>query len=621
MKRLVFLSILVCNSLTALIARKDVPESDCWNISSIYATPDDWHAEYLSLTTSKIAPFFPQISLNKGKLAESSDNLLETLMQSQKVMRKLDKLLQYSHRVRDVDVADPQSAAMASQCDEMARNFVQEASWIEPELFTLSDERFNEYINDPKLHEHKIYLQQLLSKKPHTRSAQEEEILAQAISVLETPHKTFAAFNGADVRFGTALDSNNNPHEVTHASAQKFGQSQDRVLRKNAFFANINAYKEHENTLTENYAGIVKSHRFVAQARHYNSCLEAALKPNDIDVSVYHQLIRAVHSRIDLQHRYVSLRKRVLGLDSLHLYDLGAPLHNYETKTYTFNEAQDLVIEAVKPLGAEYQNTLKNGLLNERWVDRYENQNKRSGAYSAGCYDTQPFILMNFSGTLRDVFTLVHESGHSMHTYNTVHNQPYSTANYSVFVAEVASICNEELLRHMLLSKTTNKQERIVLINQALDDITGALLRQTMLAEFELFTHTACEQNIPLTPKLLKDKYTELLQFHYGPDLTIDPECGISWARVPHFYGNFYVYQYATGISAAFSLADGIIKNEPNARERYLDFLKAGSSLYPLDLLAKAGCDMRTTAPIHKTLDQFEAYLNELEHLLQEVGK
>ncbi len=618
MKKTLFCSLLLAQSLVAVIARKDVPQDDCWNLAAMYATPEHWQSELDALVPSQIPPYFPQVSLHKGALGTSPQNLHETLSTYFSLERKLDKLYTYANLRYSEDVSESLNKSALDKINQIFQRFQQEASWINPELFSLSETTFLEYINHPELAEYKIALERLLKEKPHVLSSSSEEILAQATTLLKISSNTFAALNNADIKFNPILDSEGTPHELTHGSYLHHLASDDRILRKNAFFEMASKYSEHENTLAELYAGTVKGHHFIAQARRYNSCLEASLSQNNIDVEVYTSLIQAVRSRVDLLHRYLKLKKQILNFEELHPYDLFVPLVSCDTKNYTFQEAVELVIEAVKPLGPNYQQMVKNGLVNEHWVDRYENQGKKSGGFSSGCFDSMPYILMNFTGQLQDVFTLVHETGHSMHTLLSCGHQPYHTAGYSIFVAEVASIFNEELLRQMLLSRATTKKERLYLLNRAIEDIQSTLFRQVLLAEFELFAHNAIEQNIALTPKLLKDKFLELNQYYSGPDLIIDPENAMSWARVPHFHNNFYVYQYATGQAAALGLATDVLKGDENAIQRYFDFLKAGASEYPLEILSKAGCDLRTSVPVHKALDQFEAYLNEFEQLMIE---
>lgn len=612
MKHLLLCLALATNTLFATPTRLDIPEEFRWNLDAMYPTHDHWHQEFNSLQASA-TPY-----IYKGALASSAEAVQQTLTTYFSTARKYDILLAYAHLSHYQDMADPQTKALCGKIDQAVSEFAQKSSWIQPELFSLPDSTLQEYIKHPQLIEYSLFLERLARQKPHVRTSSEEELLAQITSALDATSKAYSALTNVDLKFGQIQDSNGNWHELTLGTAPVYSQSTDRMLRKNAAFQLASKYIEHENTITELFAGVVKNHHFIANARHYNSCLEAALSPNNIDVAVYHNLIKAVRSRLDLLHRYNKLKKELLGLDELHSYDLGAPLVTAATKDYSYAKARELVLEAVSPLGSEYQNILRNGLTKDRWADVYETTNKRSGAYSSGCYDCMPYMSLNFKGDLNDVFTLIHESGHSMHTYYSKTHQPFHTGDYSIFVAEVASLFNESLLRHMLLSRCQNKNERLEILNRALEDMSRTLFRQTQFAEFELFAHTSVEQNTTLTPKLLKDTFLELSKAYSGPAVTADPEFGIVWAVIPHFYNNFYVYQYATGISAALALSDQVLKGNELAKERYLDFLKAGSSSYPLDVLAKAGCDMRSPEPIHKALDVFEAYLNEFEQLLKQ---
>lgn len=616
MKTFLLCCLLASQSLFASPTRKNIPQEDCWNLQALYATPDHWQQELDSFVPTKAPPYFPKLTLHKGALAHSPQAIFETLTMHNQAARKLEKLYIYAMLKHYEDMAEPQNKTLLGKIERTLQLFNQETSWIQPELLSLPEATFQQYIADDTLAEFTLYLERLYKQKPHVRTSSEEELIAQAAHVFEATSNAFGALNNADFTFAAVKDSEGNLHDLTLSTYSNLQYSNDRVLRKNAFLALSAKYIEHENSITELFAGTIKKHHFMAQTHRYSSCLEAALSPNDIEVDVYHNLIEAVRSRVALLHRYLKLKKECTMLNELHGYDLAVPLIPPTTNSYSLAEAKALALEAVEPLGLEYQTTLRNGLIHERWLDAYENQNKRSGAYSSGCFDTMPYMSLNFSGNLRDVFTLVHEAGHSMHTYYSTKSQPYQYANYSIFVAEVASLFNESLLRHMLLKRAKDKKSRAHLLNQALEDIRGTIFRQTMLAEFELFAHTCVEQNIPLTPKLLKDKFLELVQFYSGPDLALDGELAIGWAFIPHFYNNFYVYQYATGMAAALSLADSVLKGDEAATSRYIDFLRGGSSHYPLDLLAKAGCDMRTTAPVHKALDTFDAYLTELEQLV-----
>lgn len=617
MKKWFFVLPFVTNALFGVVSRSQVPEGDRWNLADLYPSPDAWQKEFASVAPKKNPPYFPELCLYKGKLHESVENLHKALVDNFAMDRKLTKLAVYVQLRHHEDIANPEAKADYDKLMRIAQELSQETAWIQPEIISLPEKRFKEYLNHPLLSEYKTFLARLYEQKPHVRSEKEEELMALALSAMGTASRTFTALNNADMRFGQIQDSQGRWHELTHGTYVSILQSPDRTLRKNAYIAHHSKYLECENSLTELLKGTVKNNVYLAKARNYRSCLEAALKPKDIDLQVYHSLLEAVRSRVTLLHRYMKLRKAALGLDELHAYDLYVPLVPELSKQYTFEEAEELVIESVKPLGEKYAKQLAAGLKTDRWVDRYENQNKRSGAYSSGCYDSFPYILMNFTGTLRDVFTLAHESGHSMHSLYSKQNQPFHYSDYSIFVAEVASTHNEELLHHMLLQRVATPEEKTYLINEKLDDLSQTLFRQTMLAEFELFIHDAEEKGVPLTPKLLKDKYEELFRYYSGPDLVFDPEIALGWARIPHLHSSFYVYQYATGVSAALCLSDKVLNGTPQDRDRYLEFLSAGSSDTPLNILAKAGCDMRTAKPVHRALDQYESLVNQLEQLMQ----
>lgn len=598
------------------ISRKDVPEQDRWNLVALYPTFQAWEQELQALVTTDTPPFFSSVSAFKGKLGESSTNLLKTLQAYFEVERKLRKLYTYAHLLHDEESTLEEPKKAYSTITNIYHQFSQETSWMQPEVLGLSDAQLSQYLADPVLKEYHFFLEKLVRLKAHTLSESSEELLALAGQALETPQKAFSAINNSDFKFGTIKNSAGEEKELTHATFGMYLRDSDRTLRQNAFIAMHRQYAAYENSLAEILSGNVQGHLFEARARNYTSCVEAALYPKNIDVAVYTALIEAVHSRVDLLHRYMKLRKKVLGVSELHYYDLYVPLVPSVDFTFSYEEAEELVINSMQPLGDKYVSLLKDGLKTGRWVDRYENENKRSGAYSSGCYDSMPYILMNYKGILRDVFTLAHEAGHSMHSLLSRNNQPYHYSDYAIFVAEVASTFNEEFLMQTLVKRAKTDAEKAFLLNEKLEDIRGTLYRQVSFAEFELFIHDAAEKRIPLTPQLLKDKYLELTRFYYGPDVVLDPEVAIEWARIPHFYYNFYVYQYATGISAALALAEGVRHEGQKATDRYLEFLSSGSSGYPIDLLAKAGVDMRTPQPVRNALDEFASYLDQLEKLL-----
>ncbi len=596
--------------------RKDVAEQDRWNLKSLYPSLDAFKEDLKSLVPQENPPFFASACVYKGKLGENASNLLNTLTAFFDIERKLRKLYTYAHLLHDEEITTEEPKVAYNTIMAIYHQFSQETAWLQPEILGLDEKRLQSYLSDPLLKDYHFFLEKLARLKPHTLPEAQENLLALAGQALDTPQKAFSAINNADFKFGTIKDSQNNDKELTHATYGMYLRDSDRTLRKNAFMSMHKQYMSYENSLAELLSGNVQAHLFEARARNYSSCVQAALFPKNIDVQVYRALIEAVHSRIDLLHRYTALRKKVLEVDELHYYDLYVPLVASVDLTFSYDEAEDLVINSMKPLGEKYVSLLHEGLKTGRWVDRYENENKRSGAYSSGCYDSMPYILMNYKGILRDVFTLAHEAGHSMHSLLSRKKQPYHYSDYAIFVAEVASTFNEEFLMQTLVAKAKTDLEKAFLINEKLEDIRGTLFRQVSFAEFELFIHECAEKRIPLTPQLLKDKYAELTRFYYGKELVLDPEVAVEWARIPHFYYNFYVYQYATGISAALALAEGVRHEGQPAVDRYLNFLSSGSSDYPIEILAKAGVDMRTPQPVQNALNEFETYINELEKLL-----
>lgn len=598
------------------VERKDVLQEDRWNVEALFKNIDQWEKKFKEVIPNPNYPHWPNLDAYKGRLGENASLVKEILEKMLDISRKLSILYTYTHLRHDEDITHDTYKSAHSRITAVLYDFQQEISWFEPELLALSNEKIAEYLSSPILKEYRFYLEKILRIKPHTLPPDQEELLAMSAKPLQAMQKTFSALNDADLNFGTILDEQGKEQELTHGLYGLYLREHDRTLRKNAFIQMHGTYLKHENTLCELINGHVQGHLFDARARKYLSCLDAALFPKNIDTSVYHALIQAVHEEIGVLHRYVKLRQKVLGIQQLHLYDMYVPLTQKFDMKVPYEQAEDLVIDSVAPLGVEYQNTLKEGFKKQRWVDRYENQNKHSGAYSSGCYDSMPYILMNYKGIIRDLFTLAHEAGHSMHSYLSHKHQPYQYGDYPIFLAEVASTFNEELLLQLLLKRAKTKEERIFLINQKIEDIRATLFRQTMFAEFELFIHQMAEQNVPLTPKLLKSEFLKLNQFYFGPEVCVDAEAEIEWARIPHFYSCFYVYQYATGISAALALADRVLNGGIPEREAYLSFLKAGSSKYPIEILKAAGVDMRSPQPVKATIAKFGQLIGQLEELL-----
>lgn len=596
--------------------RSDISSSDQWNVEALYPSFEAWEKEFSEASgRASASPRWPSLAAYRGKLGTGPDTLKSAFEELFTLSRRLEKLYAYAHLRHDEEITHDIHKRAYQQIVSLLHDFHQESSWLEPEILSLPQQTIEQYMQTPQLSPYRFYLEKIVRMRPHTLASEQEELLAMAGKPMEAPPKAFSALNNADIKFGRIQDSTGKEHELSHGLYQLYLRSPDRVLREQAFKCLHGKYFDLENTLAELLYGQIQSHIFMSKARRFSSCLEAALYPKKIPLSVYHSLIEAVRGGLPLLHRYMTLRKKILKLPELHLYDIHVPLVPQLEIQMDYKQAEDAVIESAAPLGADYQTILKKGLKHNRWVDRYENKNKRSGAYSSGCYDSFPYILMNYRGILRDVFTLAHEAGHSMHSYLSNQSQPYHDSRYPIFVAEVASTFNEELLMDYLLKKSKKKEEKLFLINQKIEDIRGTLFRQTMFAEFELKIHELVESGTPLTPALLKEIYLKLNADYFGPETFIDPEIAIEWARIPHFYYYFYVYQYATGISAALSLAETILKGDEQARENYLTFLKGGNSLFPIDLLKLAGVDMTTAAPVQATLRKFESLLAELESL------
>lgn len=596
--------------------RNEVKQEDRWNVEALYPSYEAWQQDLAVQQRPNQTPRWPEISSFQHQLGQGAETCKTFFDNLFLLERALSKLYTYAHLRHDEDVTNNRHKEGLSRIMSLLNDFSQTTSWFEPELLSLPDEIIDSYLKSDVLKEYHFYLEKIIRQKKHTLPAEQEEILVLSNKALEASSKAFSVMNDADFDFGTVKDSQGNELPLTHGSYGMYLREQDRTLRENCFKTLQNKYLDYENTLCELLNGQVQAHLFETRVRKYESCLEAALFPKNIDLSVYHALIEAVHQNLEALHKYIALREKIMNIGPLHLYDLSVPLiSNYDLKL-SFQEAADLIIESVAPLGTDYQNKLKYGFKEGRWVDRYENKNKRSGGYSSGCYDSMPYILMNYKGIMRDVFTLAHEAGHSMHSLLSNLHQPYQYSRYPIFLAEVASTFNEELLMQHMLSKSADKAQKIYLINQKIEDIRGTLFRQTMFAEFELFIHTLAEQNEPITPARLKEEYLKLNQKYFGPSLVIDEEAQIEWARIPHFYYNFYVYQYSTGISAALALADKVSQGGEKERDDYLRFLKSGCSKYPVETLRAAGVDMSTPAPVNAAIHKFSALVNQLEELL-----
>lgn len=594
--------------------RLEISAEDRWNVEALYSSIEEWNKGF---NMWKEGDRWDQIRGLQGKLQEGSSVLLKLLDAFFDLDRHLTKLYTYAHLRQDEDVGHTEHKEIFLKITALEHRFRQETSWISPEFLQLSEKQLQLFLEDPALEPYRFYLKKVIRLKPHTLDGPQEKLLAAAALPLESAERAFGALNNADLKFPKVTDSKGNQHALTHGTYLTYMDSYDRVLRKEAFQTMLGTYGLLENTICELIHGEMQKHLFFAKSRNFNSCLDAALFPQAIDPKVYRQLIASTRKELPILHRYFALRKKAMGLDELHLYDLRVPLiENVEMK-FTFDAAVKLIIESVAPLGEPYQQILHQGLVTNRWVDRYENDRKRSGAYSSGCYDTFPYILMNYHGRFNDMKTLSHEAGHSMHSYLSWSHQSYQDSAYPIFLAEVASTFHEELAQIYLLKHTQEPRERIYLLNQKIEDIRNTFIRQVMFAEFELKLHESVEQGIPLTPSYLKQEYLQLNRDYFGQGVVVDQEIEMEWARIPHFYYNFYVYQYATGISAAHALVKKVLETGPYD---YLQFLSSGGSRFPLETLKLAGVDMTTPNPVQETFKQLGALIQELERALGDLA-
>lgn len=594
--------------------RSEIADEHKWNVEALYKDLATWNKEFNDLAGEKKEGCrFPEIKKMKGSISEGAEKLVKLLEISFKIERSIMKLYTYAHLRHDEDVVNDKHKNAYDRISLLYHEYDNETSWIQPEILQLDDVKFQNYLKATELKDYHVYLQKIYELKPHTLSEDKEALLSLAGKALETPQKAFSLLNDADLKFPDIDSGEGEKKALSYGSYLLYMQSKDRSLRKNAFTKLHQEYEKFENTICELINGQVQKYTFLAKARNYPSSLHAALHPHQIDPKVYHNLIQTVRENISSLHRYMHLRKKLLGVDELHFYDLHVSLVPEFEKKYSFEEAKDYILQSISGMGAEYQKILEKGFGTEKWVDLYENNRKRSGAYSSGCYDSSPYILMNFHGTLRDVMTLSHEAGHSMHSYHSNKGQLYQYSQYPIFLAEIASTFHEDLLFRFLYEKASSHKEKCYFLNQKIDDIRATLFRQTQFAEFEIKLHSLVEQGTPLTPATLKEAYRQLNIDYYGPALTIDPEIDVEFLRIPHFYYNFYVYQYATGISAASTLVEQVLSDGDVARDAYLKFLSSGSSKYPLDLLKDVGVDMQTKEPIVKLLKRFDGFVAQLE--------
>jgi len=599
--------------MSELKERKEMDPAYEWDLSTLYAND-----EAFEKALKEVDAQMEGAASYAGRLKDSAA-VLAYLKANTALSLEMNNLFTYASLRRTEDTRDANGQSMYGRAYAKYVQASAATAFAEPEILSLEEGILQQIIADPLLQEYHFYLEDLLRSKAHTLSAKEESLLAQFGEVLANPGQVSDTLMDADMVFEPAKDSQGNEHEVSGSSFILLQNSLDRTLRENAFHSFYKGYRQHINTFAATYSGCVKGAVAEARVRHYPSSRAMSMAADNIPVSVYDNLIDTVHKRMDLMYRYVHLRKRILGLDELHYYDVYAPLVQKITKTYTYEEAQQMVLKAVAPLGKEYVERVKKA-YETHWIDVYPNKGKGGGAFSSGTYTSNPFIMTNFTGTLDSVSTLAHEMGHSQHSWLTNHTQPAQYSDYSLFVAEVASTVNENLLIEQLLQEEKDPQNRLALLNQYLEGFKGTVYRQTMFAEFEKESHAMAERGESLDPKTLNALYERLVKLYFGEELAMDEEVQYEWARIPHFYYVFYVYVYATGYSSATALSEGILKEGASAVKKYLEFLSMGSSAYPLEELKHAGVDLTTPAPIDIALDKFEKVLEEAEKTADVLG-
>ena len=599
--------------MSELKERKEMDPAYEWDLSTLYAND-----EAFEKALKEVDAQMEGAASYAGRLKDSAA-VLAYLKANTALSLEMNNLFTYASLRRTEDTRDANGQSMYGRAYAKYVQASAATAFAEPEILSLEEGTLQQIIADPLLQEYHFYLEDLLRSKAHTLSAKEESLLAQFGEVLANPGQVSDTLMDADMVFEPAKDSQGNEHEVSGSSFILLQNSLDRTLRENAFHSFYKGYRQHINTFAATYSGCVKGAVAEARVRHYPSSRAMSMAADNIPVSVYDNLIDTVHKRMDLMYRYVHLRKRILGLDELHYYDVYAPLVQKITKTYTYEEAQQMVLKAVAPLGKEYVERVQKA-YETHWIDVYPNKGKGGGAFSSGTYTSNPFIMTNFTGTLDSVSTLAHEMGHSQHSWLTNHTQPAQYSDYSLFVAEVASTVNENLLIEQLLQEEKDPQNRLALLNQYLEGFKGTVYRQTMFAEFEKESHAMAERGESLDPKTLNALYERLVKLYFGEELAMDEEVQYEWARIPHFYYVFYVYVYATGYSSATALSEGILKEGASAVKKYLEFLSMGSSAYPLEELKHAGVDLTTPAPIDIALDKFEKVLEEAEKTADVLG-
>ncbi len=590
--------------------RKDVPAKDKWDLSLIYKSDEEWEADL-----KKLPELTDALCVFKGKLAQNAETLLSALKAEEALNRTLENVFHYANLLNEADQSDSTSQDKVNRAMMAYTQSQAKLSFYTPELLSIPDEKINAWIEAKEFDDYRVYIKKTLHIKPYTLSEKEERILALQSESGQTASNTFSLLSDVDLNFGTVkVDGKDLP--LTHSTWTNFMENPDRNIRKEAYTKFYDTFESHANTLASLYAGSVANDIFRSRARGYKSSLEAALYGDKVPVTVYHNLVNTVHENLEPLHRFYSLRKKVLGVDELRHYDVYVPLVKSVKTHTTYEESVEIIRNALAVLGNEYTDTLCNGLLNG-WADRYENKGKHSGAFSSGAYKGYPYILLNYKDdSIRDVYTMAHEGGHSMHSWYSVHNNPFMSYDYTIFEAEVASTFNEELVFEYMLKNAKEKGDKALvtyLLSMRASDILATLYRQTMFAEFELIAHENAEKGIPLTTDSLREIYRKLLELYFGSEMHFEKTSDLEGLRIPHFYNAFYVYKYATGISASLALAKRVVSGGKQELNDYFTFLKSGGSRYPIESLKVAGVDMEQTEPVLSALNTFKTLVDQLE--------
>jgi oligoendopeptidase F len=594
-----------------ILERKDALKENTWDLESLFKDFHAWDESY-----KRALEMANKFESYKTKVVSSSNSLYSALSESDELYRIVQNLYSYSSMKLDEDTREGKSQALSDKALGLYVEVNEKTSFLTPEILTLEESTLEKfYKEEPKLKLYKQSIDDIMRQKSHVLSAREESILAQMGEVADSPQKIYSMLNNADLKFPTIKDENGKDVEITHGNFIPFMESKDRAVRKAAFQGLYGVYEGYKNTFAATLNGDLKKNIFNSKIRNYNSSREASLDENNIPVKVYDNLIHSIHNNLDSMYKYMEIRKRALGMEELHMYDLYTPIVKDVDFKIPYKEGIEIIKKGLAPLGEEYMEVVEEG-FNSRWIDVYENRGKRSGAYSGGSYDSKPFILLNYHDTLDNVFTTAHEMGHSVHSYFSRKNQPFVYSGYGIFVAEVASTTNECLLMDYMLNNIEDKNEKLYLLNHYLEGFRTTVFRQTMFAEFEKTINEYLESGEALTAEYLCEEYKKINELYYGPNVIVDDEIAMEWARIPHFYYNYYVFQYATGYSAAVAFSEQIIKEGKPAVERYVNFLKSGSSDYPINVLKKAGVDMTTEEPVNNAMKLFAKLVDEMDRLI-----